>query len=170
MKLPEDKRHLLKEPLGKLFENSRGIFDYLDSIDYKEIITVGDVVSAEFLKKGPKPDTIIVDFTVERANAKKEIKDIINKHPVPQIEVNNPAGQITKELWNVIKDSKPPVKIIVDGEEDLATIPAVLHSPLKSVVIYGQPKEGLVLVRVSEEKKREFKNIIDQFEDELKTQ
>lgn len=169
MKLPEDKRHLLKEPLGKLFKNSNDLFNYIDSINYKKIITVGDVVSAEFLKKGPKPDIIIVDFIVERANAKEEIKNTINEHPAPQIEVNNPAGQITRELWNVIRDTKSPVKIIVDGEDDLATIPAVLHAPLDSLVVYGQPKEGLVLVRVSEEKKREFKNIIEQFKDELKT-
>ena len=45
------------------------------------------------------------------------------------------------------------MKIIVDGEEDLATLPAILYAPLGSAVVYGQPNEGSVLVDVTPEKK-----------------
>jgi len=42
----------------------------------------------------------------------------------------------------------------IKGEEDLLTLPAVLFAPLDSVVCYGQPGKGMVLVKVTEEKKR----------------
>jgi len=40
--------------------------------------------------------------------------------------------------------------IMVDGEEDLAVLPAVLLSPATSIVMYGQPGIGGVLVRVDD--------------------
>jgi uncharacterized protein (UPF0218 family) len=44
---------------------------------------------------------------------------------------------------------------VVDGEEDLLTLVAVLYAPENAVVVYGQPYEGIVLVKVSPEKKAE---------------
>lgn len=38
--------------------------------------------------------------------------------------------------------------MIVDGEEDLLTLVAMAVAPLGSFVIYGQPREGVVLVEV----------------------
>jgi hypothetical protein len=78
------------------------------------------------------------------------------------IEVKNPAATLTKELIDVIRDSlnsDERVKIIVDGEEDLATLPAILYAPLGSAVVYGQPDEGSVLVDVTPE----MKTRIDEF-------
>ena len=53
--------------------------------------------------------------------------------------------------------------IIVDGEEDLAVLPVVLLAPLDSLVFYGQRNQGLVLVKVTEEKKSEFVKILARF-------
>ena len=39
----------------------------------------------------------------------------------------------------------------VEGEEDLLAIPAVTKAPLGSIVYYGQPKVGVVMVAVDEE-------------------
>ena len=43
--------------------------------------------------------------------------------------------------------------VLIEGEEDLLTIPAVMEAPLGAVVFYGQPLEGVVAVRVDEESK-----------------
>jgi uncharacterized protein (UPF0218 family) len=78
--------------------------------------------------------------------------------------VKNPAATLTKELMDLIGDSlkgKVRVKIIVDGEEDLATLPAILYAPLGSVVVYGQPNEGSVLVKVTPEKKRHVEEFMN---------
>ncbi len=131
----------------------------------KEIITVGDVVSAEFLENGWNPDIIIVDFKVMRSPVKEETKETIEKYSVPEVRVKNPAGYISEDILEKIKTAETPVKIIVEGEEDLAAIPAVLHSPEDSIVAYGQPKEGVVLVEVSKEKKEEFLDLFNLFKE-----
>ena len=157
MKLPEDKREEFKEPKGKLFRNSDLAFDYVNSIDYEEIITVGDMVSATFIEAGFEPDVAIVDFNVERKLVSDDLAKTIKGYSVPEVKVENPAGVLTEDLWRTIKEAETPVKIIVSGEEDLATLPATLFAPLGSVVIYGQPGEGLVVIEVTESKKDEFR-------------
>ncbi len=165
MKLPEEKRHIFKEPLGRLFRKTEEAFDYLRSLDYEDIITVGDVVSAKFLKNGFEPDMMIVDFATERSPAGDEDIEEIKKYAVPKVEVRNPAGYITDELWNQIENADKPVKIVVDGEEDLATLPASLTASIGSVVVYGQPQEGMVLIEVTEEKKEEFQEYLHLMEE-----
>ena len=78
--------------------------------------------------------------------------------------MDNPAATLTQELVDVIKDllaGDRRVKIVVDGEEDLATLPAILYAPLGSTVVYGQPNEGSVAVVVTPERKEYAKSIMD---------
>ncbi len=164
MKLPKDKRHFLKRPLGTLFEDSVSAFDYLDSLDYERLVTVGDFTSADFLRNDYEVDVLIVDFLIERNPTNKDKKNIIEEYSAQSVEVENPRGHITEELWNVFEDVDCPLKIYVEGEEDLATLPAVLLSPTGSVVAYGQPGEGVVLVEVDESKRKEFKRYVEFFE------
>lgn len=53
--------------------------------------------------------------------------------------------------------------LLVDGEEDLLALPAIVHAPIGGVVYYGQPQQGLVEVMVTEEKKREVLALLKQF-------
>ncbi|KXA90883.1 hypothetical protein AKJ57_03275 [candidate division MSBL1 archaeon SCGC-AAA259A05] len=168
LRLPEDKRFQFKEPKGRLFKDTKKAIEYLNSLDYTQIMTVGDVVSAEFLKNGLNPDIMCVDFTVMRSPVEEEIKDIIEEYSVPQTKVENPPSHITEDLRESIRQAEPPLKIVVEGEEDLAAVPAVLYAPENSVVAYGQPREGLVLIEVSEKKKEEFSDLLSLFEEEKK--
>jgi hypothetical protein len=43
--------------------------------------------------------------------------------------------------------------VLIEGEEDLVAAALVFALPLESVMYYGQPGEGMVKVRVSEELK-----------------
>ncbi len=156
MRLPEEKRGEFKEPKGELFENSEQAFEYLESVDKEKIITVGDRVSATLIDGGFEPDMVIVDFTVERDPASKQTVETVRNYSIPEVRIENPPGVISSELWDTISDFRTPIKIIVEGEEDLAVLPATLSAPLGSVVVYGQPGRGLVIVKVSEEKKKEF--------------
>ncbi len=158
LKLPEEKRCEFKEPKGKLFNNSEEAYQYIDSLDYEKMITVGDRVSATFIEGGYEPELVIVDYIIERNPAAEKIKKTIKNYSLPEIKIKNPAGALSKKLWNEIKNAKNPKKIVVDGEEDLATLPATLFAPNGSIVIYGQPKKGLVVVEVTEEKKEEFED------------
>ena len=164
LSLPESVRPLLKRPLGKLFSNKKEAFDYMQKLHPARLITVGDHVTADFLEAEIKPDIAIIDFLIMRFPVDKKIKKVIDDYNVPTRLVKNPPSKITKDLQDAVKDAVPPLKIIVEGEEDLATIPAILLAPFGSVVAYGQPKEGIVMVEVTKEKKREIADILKLFE------
>jgi len=164
LSLPESVRPLLKRPLGKLFSKQEEAFDYMRKLRPARLITVGDRVTADFLEAGIKPDIAIIDFLIMRFPADKKIKRVIEDYQVPTKHVKNPPSKITKELQDAVKDAVPPLKIIVEGEEDLATLPAILMAQFGSVVAYGQPNEGIVLVEVTKEKKREIADILKLFE------
>lgn len=79
----------------------------------------------------------------------------------------NPPGHITKTLVLAISKAikqyirtggKQIIKVV--GEEDLAALPAILLAPLGSVVFYGQPGEGVVVVEVTEEEKGRLVDLI----------
>jgi len=53
---------------------------------------------------------------------------------------------------------------LVEGEEDLLTIVAVLCAPENSLVVYGQPHEGIVVVKVTEKTRETMRHIVDAME------
>lgn len=163
MRLPPEVRPLLKRPLGELFAKTDAAVEHLRKLRPTRLIAVGDITAAELLAAGLKPDIAIVDFRVMRAPASEDIRRAIDAHRAHVLRVRNPAGTITPELRDALETASPPAKIIVDGEEDLSVLPAVLAAPVGSVVAYGQPNEGLVLVMVTEQKKREFRGLLKLF-------
>lgn len=163
LRLPDEFRPLLKRPLGELFPSTEPAIERLKQLRPSRLIAVGDVVTAELLAAGIKPDVVVIDFRVMRGSAGDKLKREIGRFQATIMRVKNPAGTITKELREAFEVEKFPSKIIVDGEEDLATIPAVLSAPLGSVVVYGQPGEGMVLVEVTERKRHEFERLLKLF-------
>ncbi len=163
MKLPTEARPLLKRPLGKLFTDTAAAVEHLQRLHPIRLIAVGDVVAVELLAAGLRPDIVVVDFKVMRAPVDDKTRRAIDAYEVRTMQVRNPAGTIKQELYSAFESIQPPAKIIVEGEEDLATLPAVLTAPIESVVAYGQPSEGIVLIEVTEQKKREFQKLLNLF-------
>ncbi len=161
--LPERLRSSLQRPLGKLFPNLSAASEHIRKLAPARLVTVGDMVTYEFLSADLKPDIVVVDLIAMRSHTSEKIKRRIESFDAKVVRVKNPAAKITPELWKILETARPPLKVIVEGEEDLATIPAVLTSPDKTIVAYGQPKEGIVLVEVTEKKRREFQDILDKF-------
>ena len=161
--MTERVRPKLQRPLGKLFPGLPQTIERIGKLRPSRLISIGDRVTSDLLSAGIRPDVAVVDLVVMRSSAGKEIRRAIAAYKVPSVRVKNPAGRITPELWSALENAGPPLKIIVDGEEDLAAIPAVLTAPLGSVVVYGQPKEGVVLVEVTEKKRDEFKALLNEF-------
>jgi uncharacterized protein (UPF0218 family) len=127
-----------------------------------KIIAVGDRVTGNLAKSGLPPDVAIVDNKIMRK-------------PVAPVEVDaektfnvgNPAGTITDEAYRAVEEavgSAGRVKVLVDGEEDLLTLVAVLSAHVGSVVVYGQPREGVVVVHVTEDSKRKIAGIVNRME------
>jgi len=149
-------RAKLKEPFGLLIRGSFAeTMDKMRNIVKIEkppkIVSVGDTVSRNLHEHKLTPQLSITDNKRMRKRIKPRVfagKNVVH--------VKNPQGTITEEAITAIREaleSDEHVHIIVDGEEDLLTIIAVLHAPEKSLVVYGQPWEGIVVVKVTPEKK-----------------
>ncbi|OPY54636.1 MAG: hypothetical protein A4E49_00947 [Methanosaeta sp. PtaU1.Bin112] len=166
--LPDELRNYLKEPLGRLF---RG--DGLECvtamekelISAKKVIAVGDMTAFYLLKANIVPDLLVVDNKTKRMPVSDHVVDTLGHQIYRTVWVKNPAATISKDLIDLIQQSlqgTEHVKIIVEGEEDLATLPAILYAPFGSVVVYGQPNEGSVLVDVTPEKKLHIEEFMKQ--------
>jgi uncharacterized protein (UPF0218 family) len=157
-------RTKLKEPFGRLIEGTPQetmgkLKEVLEKEKPPKIISVGDVVSRNLHKYNLHPELTIMDNISLRDQAMPQ-EETVEK----TVCVDNPQGTITQEAILAVKESLESdehTHIVVRGEEDLLTLIAVLYAPENAFVIYGQPYSGIVVVKVSSEKKarvREFLN------------
>jgi len=169
--LPKDLRRQLKNPLGSLIKdsnlNKETVLNKIHTDSF--IITVGDKTTEKMLQLGLKPQIQIIDGYTGR-DATIDPLEERDQCLVPDDAINtnlscrNPAGEITEESMQVIQkafSSELPVRITVDGEEDLLVIPACIFAPENSVVMYGQPNEGLVIVTITPEIRAKVQKILD---------
>jgi len=162
LQLPDDLRDQLKKPLGDLIrDNDPNKENIIKKISTESvIITVGDKTTENMLQLGLKPQIQIIDGLEKRNQCIVPIDDTINT----KLSCRNPPGEITEESIQIIKkafSSEPPVRIVVDGEEDLLVIPVCISAPENSVVMYGQPNEGLVIVQITPEIQAKVQKILD---------
>jgi len=155
--LPEESRRLFKDPFGTLYP---GIDALLPHLAGRIVYSVGDVVTHNLQKNGIVPAIAVIDGQTMRSPCDRlpEVKGTC-------IRVKNPPGTITDELVRALTDAlnHAPVTILVDGEEDLAVIPLVIAAPESSVVIYGQPHEGIVLRTIDKAAKKTARTFLEQF-------
>jgi len=162
-KLTPELRRKLKNPIGTLIRGSfNETMTKLKDLVEKEkppiVITVGDIVSKNLSENNMLPKLSIVDNKVMRRKI-QPIALTVNK----TFYVKNPPGTITEEAVATIQQALKHdrrVKIVVDGEEDLLTLAAALYAPENSFVVYGQPLEGIVLVKATKQKKKEVIEIL----------
>jgi len=162
VKLPQELRDDLKVPLGKLIlEKDVTKTNILANIPQNSIvITVGDRTTEKMIEFGIIPSLQIIDEQEKRV---KRIAPNVSKD-LEVIKCNNPPAEITQQSIDVIKkafSSKYPVRIVVNGEEDLLVIPVCIHAPENSVVLYGQPNEGLVVVPVTREIRNKAQSFLE---------
>ncbi|MBM3905782.1 MAG: DUF359 domain-containing protein [Thaumarchaeota archaeon] len=158
MRLPDFLRDELKEPLGILLKDTtkENIAKHIPKSSY--IITVGDATTEKILAHGFTTSLQIVDGYEKRG------KRIPPQSNSTKLYCDNPAAQITQQSIDLIRQafsSKPPIQILVNGEEDLLVIPVCIYAPQNSVVMYGQPNEGLVIVQITQEIRNKTKNLLD---------
>ena len=162
MHLPNSLRDELKTPLGNLIKNSNPEKEKIirQVSSGKIIITVGDATSEMLVKMGLVPFLQVVDGKEKRHERDLPLYDFITT----DLQCDNPAGEITSQSIDVIKKSlsaKPPIRLLVDGEEDLLVLPICLFAPDNSVVLYGQPNEGLVIVEIVDKVREKVQNIVN---------
>ncbi|MDD2614010.1 MAG: GTP-dependent dephospho-CoA kinase family protein [Methanosarcina sp.] len=167
IELPRELRPLMKRPLGTLYRGKGRdtIEKFIGEIaSPTKLISVGDVTTFHLLEAGIIPDICIVDNRTKRKPVSSDMSARNMDKIYDEVSVDNPAGIITDELVRILCEafaSEKPLRIFVRGEEDLATLPVILLAPLGSVVLYGQPDEGVVFVKITEEKKGEIRTLFE---------
>jgi uncharacterized protein (UPF0218 family) len=152
--LTEELSEELKEPLGILIPNDKLTYEEIRRHTDKSvmIITVGDATTERLIQLGIIPSIQIVDGREMRVKRTLPLLTIGN-----QIKASNPAGHISKEALITLSSAmkaKKPVRIVIDGEEDLLALPSIALSPDGTSVLYGQPKRGIVIIKVNRESRR----------------
>lgn len=154
----------MKTPLGILLPESQvdksNIEKYLSPDSY--IITVGDRTTEKMINFGLIPSLQIIDGLEKRE--KREPPKLDN---ATELTVDNPAAEITPQSIAMIKKAftlQNPVRLFVNGEEDLLVLPVCVHAPENAVVLYGQPNQGLVIVRITPEIRNKVETLLDLME------
>lgn len=190
MTLTQEILEILKKPFGLLIPDqqvSKEIIEYHISKSNKFIVSVGDTTTNKLLFFNIIPDIAIVDGKERRMTTSilkiseqitrmKKNEDIKNRTDnlsdkvftdglrLAEVHCVNTPGSISKNAVETIKDiidKKMIAQIIVDGEEDLLALPIFCLSPIGTVVFYGQPSEGLVVVHVDEKIKKISEDLIE---------
>ncbi len=157
-------RTKFKEPFGILIqgafnETMSKMKELVDCEKPQTLISVGDVVSHNLHEHNVHPQITIIDNKFLRTKSMPEAGSAEKT-----VNVNNPKGTITEESILAIKEAiekKLHTHIVVKGEEDLLTLIAVLYAPENAFVVYGQPYTGIVVVKVTAEKKAQAQEFLN---------
>ncbi len=143
---------------GSIEESAAAAANIIKNEKPTTLVLVGDVVSRTIHGQGVIAKVQIID------NKERRGPTIEQTRPVARtIRVTNQAGTINKASWGALVEAFHRAKdtlVVVDGEEDLLALVAVLTAPNGALVVYGQPSEGIVLVRVNENSRGKVLNLL----------
>ncbi|MEA2069928.1 MAG: DUF359 domain-containing protein [Asgard group archaeon] len=171
--LPEELRSELKKPIGELLEKNptKQLLSRINRTNPPLTVFVGDYCTLEALKQGYIPNISIIDG--------KNLREPFRKITIPDtkiIKLKNPAGEIRKKAWLKLRkviaiftqkksgsNKTEPQNVVVKtaGEEDLLVLPVVVDAPLETLIVYGQPHKGVVIIKVTLNIKLKCKKIIE---------
>jgi uncharacterized protein (UPF0218 family) len=190
-KLNPSVRKLLAHPMGELFTGPPlesipkailwmqsirpSLFSDLITEKSSRIICVGDVVSKHMMEH-PLLGRIIKMCFVDGETQRGAKIHFNLPEGMLQKTVTNPRGMINSEVATFIqKYANDPLQyfVMVDGEEDLLVLPAILDSPDDTFVFYGQPPNtdadppipaGCVGIHVTADLKQNYRKVLDRFD------
>jgi len=169
--MPEYLREELRKPLGCVFKDTKDLLQCFKTLKWTMVIAIGDIIVDALMKQGIEPEVKIIDFRSRRKeflisnfkflfkskflNFKKYINEpgTINIKTAEKLQqmIRHPSG-VEAKSW-----------LVIDGEEDLLALPAILFAPLGSLVLYGHWQLGVVGVEVTEEIKEKVFQTIKKF-------
>jgi uncharacterized protein (UPF0218 family) len=151
--LQEALRSELKDPMGTVYTEADALFAAADP----PLIAVGDIVTYHLIEADHRPDVALIDGQTKRSAIEDHIQEAIDAGVFDrEVDVENAAAGLSAGLLSALATAidaageGESTVIVVDGEEDLATLPAIAAAPSGASVVYGQPDEGMVLVECDE--------------------
>ena len=165
MPLSSKDAQLLKQPFGALIPDKQVTKQKIASMlkGASKVIGVGDATTERLVGFGIIPDVAVIDGKERRLK-----RSYPADYEASEMRCANPAGSISKEAVKVLRDAlkaQPPVRVFVDGEEDMLALPVFTMAPEGSAVLYGQPLEGLVVVKITPAKQKQAKDLMDKIID-----
>lgn len=147
---------------GRLFRVSSEFIHYIK--DKKIIVSIGDRVTYTLISAKIIPFISIIDLK-EQNRPVQDIKTGLITYNAKTHYCKNPRGTVSSELVNCLKKAfnnrDINHRLIIDGEEDLAGIPATLLAPEGSYIAYGMPNIGICCYIVTEKEKSEVLDLLD---------
>jgi cytidyltransferase-like protein len=176
LKLPDKLKPILREPLGDVFTGGieerdavvKQIMNTIRMCQPAMIYAIGDIITLALRSFDVIPSIAVIDGRSRRKaltheNFRQMDSELNTVYP-------NPAGTIAhlvvvrmRQAQMEFLNKKTPATLVLDGEEDLIALPAILIAPLGSFVLYGQHNLGVVSVKVTEEKKEQALELLMQF-------
>jgi uncharacterized protein (UPF0218 family) len=177
--LPDAMRKELGAPFGPILSTEQLGQTLSDAHD---LVCVGDVVSLTIKELGLSPRLFVCDFQTQRGQADRMFEVELGSWGRFAFKVRNPAGQVTREAWDAIRlgmahgglrdedgdvdedgGAEGPVRVFVEGEEDLLGLPCFLEAPLGAKVLYGMPGKGVVVVDVTLDLQAQVRALLARF-------
>lgn len=171
LRVPQEVIDILKKPFGDLIgpddtENGR-IIDICRVS--RRLITVGDTTTGTVVRSGLVPDLSIIDGLERRqasttcTNGIRSTIASLSGCDVTVLSCRNEPGSISSEALSTLSHAlscRPPVLVRVIGEEDLIALPLIAFAPAGSTVLYGQPSQGIVVVRINKRIREKAKHLM----------
>jgi uncharacterized protein (UPF0218 family) len=155
--VPEKVRNALKKPLGKVYTTYEKVIELSKNF---RLVSVGDVCTLALLAIGIKPHLAVFDHKVMRKEIGQQNANIL-KFAFKKIrKFRNKPGTLSEDLLKAAKNLiDEGGAVFIDGEEDLTALAFIKNADDRTVVIYGQPYVGVVVVEPNK-KTRKFVNRI----------
>jgi len=164
--LPDSAREAMRVPLGPVVQEDE-LEAHLKGA--KILASVGDMVTLTLVNAGYDISLALFDYKTMR-NDERDFRERLRRMDGGRVRVRNPPAMITRELWDALRTAFSAIKaggnvrIEVEGEEDLAAIPAIMMAPDGARVLYGMPGRGIVVVTVDDRARKEAKNLLEMME------
>jgi uncharacterized protein (UPF0218 family) len=152
--LPESLRGELREPMGPIYTEVEALLADAGG----PVVAVGDIVTYHLLAAGARPAVALIDHKTKREAVTDEVREAVDAGRFDRhVTVRNPAATLTRDLLEDLRaaldratagEGESTVVEVIEGEEDLAALPALAVAPEGASVVYGQPDEGMVLAAV----------------------
>ena len=164
--LPEGLRSELGKPFGPVVGGNELPKHLPEGVP---VVAVGDVVSLTLKKLDLEPRLFVCDFLTQRGEPDPTYEAELGTWGTVGFRVRNPAATITREAWDAIRlglsepPEEGPVRVLVEGEEDLLGIPCFLEAKPGTKVVYGMPGKGVVVVTVDAVFQRQVADLLSRF-------
>ncbi len=155
--IPEDVKKQLKRPLGRLY----GGMHFLRKTGKMRIISVGDDTTLALLESGITPHLAVFDFKVMRKRIPKKQQKILLSSFGKIRKYKNPKGTLSDYI---LKNAKMLIReggaVLIAGEEDLVTLALIIDAKKDDIILYGQPKKGVVKVSPDKRLKNKVRKML----------